>query len=100
MINRQMQSGDVYVKESGTDEWGAPVQNEKLVGSINIAINQVNTINIKNSIEYGEITHLGLTHFKELKKGYVLRSLEKVYVVEKEPNNVARLSQVYLKEVV
>lgn len=100
MINRQMQRCTVWQKDGETDEWGAPSQDETMIATINIAINVVDTINIKNSIEYGEITHLGLTTFRDLKKGHVLRTLDKVYTVEKQPNEVARLTQVYLKEVV
>ena len=100
MINRQMQRCTVWQKDGETDEWGAPSQDETMIATINIAINVVDTINIKNSIEYGEITHLGLTTFRDLKKGHVLRTLDKVYTVEKQPNEVTRLSQVYLKEVV
>lgn len=100
MINRQMQSCTVWQKNGETDEWGAPSQDETMIATINIAINVVDTLNIKNSIEYGEVTHLGLTSFRGLKKGHVLRTLDKVYTVEKQPNEVTRLSQVYLKEVV
>lgn len=100
MINRQMQRCTVWQKDGGTDEWGAPSQDETMIATINIAINVVDTINIKNSIEYGQVTHLGFTSFRGLKKGHVLRILDKVYTVEKQPNEVTRLSQVYLKEVV
>ena len=100
MINRQMQSCTVWQKSAGTDEWGAPSQNETMIATIYIAINVVDTIDIKNGIEYGEVTHLGLTTFRGLKKGHILKTLDKVYTVEKQPNEVTRLSQVYLKEVV
>lgn len=97
-----MQSCTLWKVEEGKDEWGASTNTETIIGTVNIAINHVDVANIKNAIEYGEITHLGLTDFRGLKKGYILKSFDesKRYVVEKQPNEVGRLTQVYLKEVV
>lgn len=99
-IQSSMKTVEVWEKKEGQDEWGAPTQEEVLIGAIQCAINHSQGTNISRDINYSEITHIGLTSDKNLKKGQVLKTTSNTYVIDKPPNNIARLTQLYLKEVI
>lgn len=100
MINRQMQKCEIWEKKEEEGKWGSTVK-DCIVGTLKIAINHISGTNIKNDLSYTEVTHLGLTKCRGLKVGQKLKTASnRVYLVEKPPNEVGRLSQVYLKEVV
>lgn len=100
MINRQMQRCEIWEEIETKSKWGSKAQ-ESLIGTLSIAINHISGTNIKNDLSYTEVTHLGLTRHRGLKVGQRLKTADnKVYLVEKPPNELGRLAQVYLKEVV
>ena len=98
-IQSSMKAVEIWEKKEGQDEWGAPTQEEVLVSTIQCAINHAQGTNISKDINYSEITHIGLTSDKSLKKGQVLKTSTSTYVIDKPPNNITRLTQLYLKEV-
>lgn len=100
MINRQMQDCEIWENSGAEGKWGSTTK-ESLSGTLSIAINHISGTNIKNDVYYTEVTHLGLTRYRGLKVGQKLKTADnKVYLVEKPPNELGRLTQVYLKEIV
>lgn len=105
-IQSSMQTTEVWeltldeYGEPKQDAWGAPTnERHKLDDDILCAINYSMASNISKDINYSEITHVGLTACRTLKKGQILKQDGQTYLIDKVPNNKARLTQLYLKEV-
>ena len=91
---------EVWENTKVEDDYGNYKDEEVQVGTAEVTINHSNATNLANDVRYSKVTHFGLTLNKELKKGQVLVLDGKRYVIELPPNNVARYTQLYLREVV
>lgn len=81
------------------DKWGATTNEEVPVDTAEVTINYSSATNMQNDVRYAEVTHFGLTRNKTLKQGQILVLGNERYVIHLPPNNVARYTQLYLKEV-
>lgn len=102
-INSMMKTYDVYEKQVSetSDPWGTtPVETEVKIGTAEITINYSSANNITNDVRYAEVTHVGLTRDKTLKKDQMLVLGDERYVIHLPPNNFSRMTQLFLKAVV
>lgn len=95
-----MKKFEVWENQNIEDNWGATTNKEVKVGTADVTINYASANQIKNDVRYAEVTHTGLTTNKTLKQGQILVLGDNRYIIHLPPNNVSRLSQLYLKEVV
>ena len=90
----------VYELSTVKDKWGADSTEEVLKNTAEVSITYSSATSIMNDVRYQEVTHVGLTRNKDLKKGQILVLGDERYVIHLEPNNSTRLTQLFLKKVV
>lgn len=109
-IATDMKRTEIYDVKVGYDKYGRPVKNSKkeyedtpscvIDMCINVQTNYTSNKNQNGEIRFGEITHLGLTTVRGLKKGQKVMQDGHTYMIDLTPNERGRLSQIYLKEVI
>lgn len=97
-IVSMMKTYEVWENKQVEDKWGATTNEEVPVDTAEVTINYSSATNMQNDVRYAEVTHFGLTRNKTLKQGQILVLGNERYVIHL-PNNVARYTQLYLKEV-
>lgn len=101
MISRQMQKAKVYKLQTIEDDYGREKEDYVFIVDIDISINFVSINQQNQDIRFKEATNLGLTSYKELsnKDRYKIITNDSSYIVT-SVNNIARLTVIYLKEVI
>lgn len=109
-IMSRMKKVQVFNPCSEYDAYGRPLQNSGefedapcLEVDMSISIKSQDAspghqYNGSNQERYTEITHVGITTSRELKKGQKVLSEDKELIVHLEPLMQSRFTQVYLKE--
>ena len=92
------QTCDVYRLELiGYDDLNTPRYGEVFFKRLKMMIVPKEISLVKEGTQYIELKHLGLTSFKGLKKGMVVKGKGKEFTIEKVDNN-ARLAQITMHE--
>lgn len=102
-INSMMKTYDVLEKKASANAnpWSTtPTEEEVKVGTAEVTVNYSSANNIQNDVRYAEVTHVGLTRNKALKKDQILVLGSERYVIHLPPNNFSRMTQLFLKAVV
>lgn len=98
MINNQMKSYKLYVREAGYDEYGQPASSFIYSKTVDVAINNKEYKVNEKDIRYVEATHIGLTQDKTLSTDMKLVDGDTAYMI-RYTNNFGRLAQLSLQEV-
>lgn len=99
-INRNMLPYTLQKKLSGRTKSGAESESWSNVGTIRVSVKKVNEMRVTANVKYGEASHTGLTHYKDIRKN-VNRLLDKNGVVYEilDVNPESRLTNLILKAV-
>ena len=103
-IMSRMKKTQVFDQASGYDGSGRPLKSagtyeDEPCLEIDMSISTKSQNNNVNDVRYSEVTHVGLTTSKELKKGQKVVQGDRILIIHLQPINSTRLTQVYLKEV-
>ena len=99
-INSRMKTFEVWENKQVNDKWGATTNELVKVDTARVSISTKSTLNINKDMKYAEVTHIGLTENRNLKRNQVLCLDALRYIIYEVPNNMGRLTQLLLKEVV
>lgn len=96
MLSKLIKTYEMY-SSSGKDEYGQ-ANEHTLVGTVDVAVSDLNHSIDRTNPLFGESTHLGLTKSKSLNKGDRIQLSEVKYAVEYVILET-RLTQLFLKKV-
>ena len=99
-----MKKAQVFDHANGYDDSGRSLKSagtyeDEPCLEIDMSISTKSQNNNVNDVRYSEVTHVGLTTSKELRKGKRVVQGDQVLVIHLQPINSTRYTQVYLKEV-
>ena len=98
-VTSRMRNADVFNLMDRYDDYGRPIQTYEPFLTTTMSISYKSQQNVQSSERYSDITHVGLTTCKALKKGQKVIVDGKKYIIHLQPLNSSRFTQVYLKEV-
>lgn len=93
------QTCEIYRSELvGYDELNTPKYEAVFFKKLKMVIVPKEIKNIKDGTQYNELKYLGLTSFKGVKKGMIVKGKGKEFTIEEVDNNT-RLARITMKEV-